>query len=222
MPWSILAGREVTDGATQEAMLALPYAFSQLDLHEQAASHYSRALNAYAGQFDKLSQSIRSIDDGRFLAALSRDEVREDEDWVIRLRALPDAPETYYLLELLASNNFQTGLENYLDLLDLRRRLTDWAARVAAATPRAADPLALWAATRALIAAGDAPAGCRFADAIPAAVGGDFSGLAKLGLALDRRHDLGEPARRPVRRGPPHGDAQLGRGAPVLPEEHRE
>ena len=130
--WDALAKRDATDRATQEAMLALPYAFSQLDLHEQAASHYSRALNAYAGQFDKLSQSIRSIEDGRFLAALSRDEVREDEDWVIRLRALPDAPETYYLLELLASNDFQTGLENYLDLLDLRRRLPAWAARVAA------------------------------------------------------------------------------------------
>ena len=130
--WDVLAKRDATDRATQEAMLALPYAFSQLDLHEQAASHYGRALNAYAGQFDKLSQSIRSIEDGRFLAALSRDEIREDEDWVIRLRALPDAPETYYLLELLASNDFQTGLGNYLDLLDLRRRLTDWAARVAA------------------------------------------------------------------------------------------
>ena len=130
--WDVLAGRDATDRATQEAMLALPYAFSELDLHEQAAAHYSRALNAYAGQFNKLSQSIRSIEDGRFLAALSRDEVRENEDWVIRLRALPDAPETFYLLELLASNDFQSGLENYLDLLDLRRRLSAWAARVAA------------------------------------------------------------------------------------------
>ena len=137
--WDVLAKRDATDRATQEAMLALPYAFSQLDLHEQAASHYSRALNAYTGQFDKLSQSIQSIEDGRFLAALSRDEVLEDEDWVVRLRALPNAPETYYLLELLASNDFQAGLENYLDLLDLRRRLPAWAARVAAHDASHAD-----------------------------------------------------------------------------------
>jgi predicted negative regulator of RcsB-dependent stress response len=129
--WGVLAKRDATDRATQEAMLALPYAYGQMDLHSQAAAHYSLALNAYAGQFDKLSQSIRSIEDGRFLDALSRDEVREDEDWIIRLRALPDAPETYYLVELLASNDFQTGLENYLDLLDLRRRLSDWSTRVA-------------------------------------------------------------------------------------------
>jgi hypothetical protein len=95
-------------------------------------SHYSLALNAYAGQLNRLSQSIRSIQEGRFLDALSRDKIREEEDWVIRLRALPDAPETFYLLELLASNDFQTGLENYLDLLDLRRRLSDWSARISA------------------------------------------------------------------------------------------
>lgn len=130
--WSTLAERDATDRATQEAMLALPYAYSQLDLHSQAASRYSLALNTYALQFDRLSQSIRSIQEGRFLDALSRDERRDDEDWVVRLRDLPDAPETYYLLELLASNDFQTGLENYLDLMDLRRRLSDWSARVTA------------------------------------------------------------------------------------------
>ena len=130
--WTALAERDATDRATQEAMLALPYAYSQMDLHSQAASFYGLALNAYAAQFDRLSQSIRSIQEGRFLDALSRDEIRKDEDWVIRLRALPDAPETFYLLELLASNDFQTGLENYLDLLDLRRRLSDWSERVTA------------------------------------------------------------------------------------------
>lgn len=124
--WAVLAERDATDRATQEAMLALPYAYSQLDLHNQAAAYYSRALNAYAEQLDKLGRSIRSIEDGRFLDALLRDEIREDEDWVIRLRALPDTPETYYLMELLASNDFQTGLENFLDLADLKQRLSGW------------------------------------------------------------------------------------------------
>ncbi len=130
--WGVLAERDATDRATQEAMLALPYAYGQLDLHSQAAAYYSRALNAYTVQLDKLSRSIRSIEDGRFLNALLRDEIREDADWVIRLRALPDTPETYYLTELLASNDFQTGLENYLDLADLKRRLSDWPAHIAA------------------------------------------------------------------------------------------
>jgi hypothetical protein len=39
---------------------------------------------------------------------------------------LPDAPETYYLMELLATHDFQTGLQNYLDLADLHRKLVAW------------------------------------------------------------------------------------------------
>ena len=44
----------------------------------------------------------------------------------MRLRSLPDAPETYYLTELMASHDFQTALQNYLDLADLRTRLAAW------------------------------------------------------------------------------------------------
>ena len=124
--WSTLAERDATDRATQEAMLALPYAYSKLGVHSQAVLHYGRALDAYDEQIDKLSMSIDSIHAGKFLAALTREEIYDDEDWIIQLRALPDAPETYYLMELLASNDFQTILQDYLDLADLRRRLTAW------------------------------------------------------------------------------------------------
>ena len=42
------------------------------------------------------------------------------------MRSLPETPETYYLMELLASHDFQTGLQNYLDLADLKRKLDSW------------------------------------------------------------------------------------------------
>jgi predicted negative regulator of RcsB-dependent stress response len=124
--WAALAERDATDRAAQEAMLALPYAYGELGIHSQAVLHYGRALDAYREQIDKLSMSIDSIRAGKFLAALAREETRDDDDWIIQLRTLPDAPETYYLMELLASNDFQTGLQDYLDLADLRRRLSAW------------------------------------------------------------------------------------------------
>jgi tetratricopeptide (TPR) repeat protein len=126
VPWSILAEREVTDEAAQEAMLALPYAYGKLDVHGRAAIFYGRALDAFGVEVDKLNESIESIRDGRFLEALVREEIRKDGDWVIRLRSLPEAPETYYLMQLLASHDFQTGLQNYLDLADLRKKLVSW------------------------------------------------------------------------------------------------
>lgn len=126
VPWRILSEREVTDGATQEALLALPYAYGKLDVHGRAAIAYGQALDSFGAEIQKLNGSIESIREGKFLEALVREEIRKDSDWVIRLRSLPDAPETYYLMELMASHDFQTGLQNYLDLADLRDRLVAW------------------------------------------------------------------------------------------------
>lgn len=126
VPWNILVEREPTDAAVQEAMLALPHAYASLNLHGRAAVMYGRALDQYSKQIEKVDASIGSIREGRFLNALIREESRQDETWVIRLRTLPDAPETYYLMELMATHDFQTALHNYLDLEDLQSRLTTW------------------------------------------------------------------------------------------------
>jgi tetratricopeptide (TPR) repeat protein len=126
VPWSLLVAREPTDAAVQEAMLALPHAYASLNVHGRAALMYGHALEQYSSQIARIDASIGSITEGRFLSALIREETRHDKDWVIRLRSLPDAPETYYLMELMASHDFQTALANYLDLEDLRSRLVAW------------------------------------------------------------------------------------------------
>jgi tetratricopeptide (TPR) repeat protein len=126
VPWNILVEREPTDAAVQEVMLAVPHAYASLNLHGRAAIMYGRALDQFNNQIERVDASIASIREGRFLKALIREESRQDETWVIRLRSLPDAPETYYLMELMASHDFQTALHNYLDLEDLQSRLITW------------------------------------------------------------------------------------------------
>src|SRR5678809_805060 len=126
VPWNILAEREPTDVAVQEAMLAAPNAYANLKLYGRSALMYGRALELYSNQIKRVDASIDSVNDGRFLKALIREESREDQSWVIRLRTLPGAPETYYLMELMASHDFQTALHNYLDLEDLQDRLGGW------------------------------------------------------------------------------------------------
>jgi chromosome segregation ATPase len=110
----------------QEALLALPYAYSRLEVHGRAALLYGRAVETLGSELAKLDASIASVREGAFLAALVREEIRQDKDWVIRLRSLPDAPETFYLTALMASHDFQTALQNYLDLEDMRRKLGAW------------------------------------------------------------------------------------------------
>jgi len=126
VPWSILAEREATDAAVQEAMLALPYAYSQLNVHGRAAVLYGQAVEVFGNELDNVNASIERIRMGGFLEALAGEEIRHDKDWVVRLRSLPEAPETFYLLALMASHDFQTALQNYLDLEDLRSKLASW------------------------------------------------------------------------------------------------
>jgi hypothetical protein len=126
VPWNILAAREPTDAAVQEGMLAVANAYATLNLNGRAALKYGSALELFTNQLQRVDASVNSIREGRLLKALMREETREDENWVITLRSLPDAPETYYLMELMASHDFQTALHNYLDLEDLQSRLIAW------------------------------------------------------------------------------------------------
>ncbi|MDR7134997.1 hypothetical protein J2X06_002206 [Lysobacter niastensis] len=126
VPWKILAARDATDSAVQEAKLALPHAYAKMKLHGRAAVLYDEALTSFGAELEKLDASTRSVRDGYFLKALVREEVNQDALWVVKLRELPDAPETFYLTKLMASHDFQTALQNYLDLEDLRRKLESW------------------------------------------------------------------------------------------------
>ncbi len=126
VPWSILVTREVTDAAVQEAMLALAYAYGKLNVHSKAALLYGSALKKFGIEVDKLGASIKSIREGHFLRALVREELKQDANWIVKLRMLPQTPETYYLLDLMASHDFQESLKNYLDLEQLRKKLASW------------------------------------------------------------------------------------------------
>ena len=126
VPWGILATRDTTDAAVQEAILALPYAYAKLDVHGRAAVLYGQAVEVFGDELAKLDASLESVRAGEFLKALVQEEIRRDKDWVIRLRRLPEAPETFYLTSLVASHDFHTALQNYLDLEDLRKKLVVW------------------------------------------------------------------------------------------------
>jgi tetratricopeptide (TPR) repeat protein len=127
VPWTILSEGRVSDPAVEEAILALPYAYGKLGVYSNAAVLYGKALETYGREIDKLGASLTSIREGKFLAALVREDIKQDPNWVVRLRELPETPETFYLLDLMASHDFQESLKNYLDLDELRKKLDIWA-----------------------------------------------------------------------------------------------
>ncbi|HET9463395.1 MAG TPA: tetratricopeptide repeat protein [Thiobacillus sp.] len=126
VPWTLLVKRNPTGKAVQESLLGVPYSYAKLDMHGKAALLYGSALESFGQELNKLDASLESIHKGNFLKALVREELKQDSNWVIRLRELPETPETFYLKDLMASNDFQSSLQNYFDLDDLRKRLIAW------------------------------------------------------------------------------------------------
>jgi tetratricopeptide (TPR) repeat protein len=78
VPWTLLAEREATDAAVQEAQLALPFAYGNLEVHGRAALLYANALDSFSHEVERLDASLTSIRDGKFLKVLVREEVRQD------------------------------------------------------------------------------------------------------------------------------------------------
>jgi hypothetical protein len=122
----MLHEREQTNLSVQEAMMAVPYAYSKLDVHGKAAIMYGKAMDVFAKEIDSLDASIKSIREGKFLTALVSKQGEKDKNWVVNLRELPESPETRYIMDLMAAHDFQESMKNYKDLADLREYLAVW------------------------------------------------------------------------------------------------
>jgi len=127
VPWVELADRSMADTAVQESLLAVPFALGKLGAYRQSLARYERALDSYTREIARLDEAIAAIRRGALVDKLLRDNPGQESGWFWRVRQLPDAPESRYLMELLASHDFQEGLKNYRDLGFLSRNLNTWA-----------------------------------------------------------------------------------------------
>jgi hypothetical protein len=126
VPWSILHERDETNISVQETLMSVPYAYGKLGAYGKAANLYSHAMDVFVREIDSLDDSIKSIRTGKFLTALLDEKSDKDKNWVVNLRELPDTPETRYILDLMASQNFQESYKNYKDLAELRHHIDNW------------------------------------------------------------------------------------------------
>lgn len=128
VPWSMLHERAETNYSVQEVLMAVPYAYGKLQAHGKAANLYDHAMDVFADEISSLDGSIKSIRKGKLLTALLDERSSKDKNWVVNLRELPETPETRYILELMASHDFQESYKNYKDLAELRHHIEKWLA----------------------------------------------------------------------------------------------
>jgi hypothetical protein len=132
VPWLTLRKRSLLDSAVQEAFLTVPYAYNQLSASGQAAEYYNSAIESFDGEMKRIDDSIEQIRSGNLLDRLLDDDKKDTLTWYWQLTTLPNAPESRYLYELLASNEFQEGLKNYRELNYMSRNLDSWRDNIAA------------------------------------------------------------------------------------------
>jgi len=131
-PWLELKQRDLLDAAVQEAYLAIPYAYAELKAEPQAAEYYNFAIDSFQQESARLDESIAAIRSGSLIETVLKNDKPDQSGWYWQLRNLPDAPETRYLYDLLASNAFQEALKNYRDLSVMQKNLDDWSQSVSA------------------------------------------------------------------------------------------
>ncbi len=132
VPWMALHDRNLLDAAVQESYLAVPYAFTKLQATGQAVEYYTTAIQSFDAETRRIDDSIAQIRAGKLLDRILGEEKKDAVGWFWQLKNLPDAPESRYLYEMLAGNEFQEGLKNYRDLEYMRRNIDGWRDTMAA------------------------------------------------------------------------------------------
>ena len=146
VPWSELLGRDQMNHAVQESFLAVPYVLDNLGAHQQALGYYSRGIELLEETRRRIAIAEREVKAGRMIETLIRRDLDSEAGWNWSVTDLPNAPETYYLYNLIASTRFQEGLKNYRDMRFIGRVIDGWLRRISAfdsqlaSAARPADP----------------------------------------------------------------------------------
>lgn len=130
VPWSELGKRDATDPAVQEALLAMPYAMTRMNLHGRAAQQYNGVIGTLFDEKDKLDESIDAIRNGELLEILQGQDLRSGSGWLQELTLDTQSPALRYQVALMAAHEFQEAVKNYRDLSVLRNNLQTWATNI--------------------------------------------------------------------------------------------
>jgi hypothetical protein len=129
VPWTELAGRDITDAAVLEAHIAVPYAMSEIGAYTKALGRYREAAATFERERTRLDESITAIRAGKLVQGLlAQNPARGDADLgaYAQMDQLPQMPHTAHLVPLLADNPFQEAFRHLRDLQFLGGNLRQW------------------------------------------------------------------------------------------------
>ncbi len=128
--WLELIQRDPADRSVLDALLAVPYAYTQLGAHEQAVARYKAALDTYQTELNRIDDTMSNVRGGNTVGTLVDNLTRANTAAFNEFESFAVVPEARYLSGLLESHAFQSALRNYRDLRAMQDQLAGWAQAV--------------------------------------------------------------------------------------------
>lgn len=124
-PWQQLARRSLIDEYTQEALVAIPYAYEKMGYKNQALQEFRNAEAGYLAEIEQLRQVIGQVQGYAIREALNIDR-SADINWLDQAQQQQLSPQLTYLITLFSREDFLGLVRELRDLLAIQNQFREW------------------------------------------------------------------------------------------------
>ncbi len=124
-PWNYLAKSSLADENSQEALIAVPYAYEKLGSSGLALAHFELAEQNFLEEMERLEGVIEGLQGDQLLNAL-KIERSSGMDWLKNVRDNQVSPQLGYLADLFSREDFQGLVQELRDLVGIREDFILW------------------------------------------------------------------------------------------------
>lgn len=128
VPWLKLIERNPSDPAVQDALMAVPYAFGQLEAYKQSLEFYEKAMRLFQQEINKINTAAEAVGGGKLVEGLIRAQTGESVSGLWTEAKVLNTPEGQYLWPLLTKYEFRETMFNYKQLRLSLGKLEGWSA----------------------------------------------------------------------------------------------
>jgi len=128
VPWLKLIERNPSDPAVQDALMAVPYAFGQLEAYKQSLEFYEKAMRLFQEEINNINIAAEAVSGGKLVEGLIRAQTGESVSGLWTEEKVLNTPEGRYLWPLLTKYEFRETMFNYTQLRLSLGKLEGWSA----------------------------------------------------------------------------------------------
>lgn len=124
--WGLLSQRPLASEAVQESLLAIPYAYLQLNLTTRAIDGYQNAEKTFENELAEIDRIGNIILEQSLVNLLNLENTSATYNWLEPADNYLVKPYVRSLIELFSYNRFQNSVQTIRDLDQIKRRLNEW------------------------------------------------------------------------------------------------